>query len=547
MNRDRITSFSKAPTVSIERSRQPLKKRVWTTFNQGEIVPIWQYVDVLPGDTFNLSYSMVVRQTTALKPTMDDAFIDLFIFAIPWRILWENFKQAMGENKNGAWTQTTEYLVPMFTTPAGGMAKGTIAEKIGVRINTPNITFSQMPVRAYIMTYNEWFRPQALIAPLTEYTDDTDRTADNNVSELGGPLLKAARYADYFSTCNPEPQKGAPVSLPIGTTAPVLVAPEHTYNNIGTGNILSFTAPSSSTPRVIGINNGTQGTSGQNLRVYGGPAVSSDVGGAWPDNLYTDLSQAVAATINAQRDAFAYQRILEKDARGGTRYREIVKQHFSVTSPDSRQQVPEYLHGKHIPLNLTQVAQTSQGTSASPQANLAAFGQTAGAHKGFTKSFTEHTVLLMLGVVRVKHSYSQGLERGLSRRRRLDFYWPSLAFLGEQAVLNKEIFCSGNATTDNEVFGYQERWAEYRYLNDTVTGAFRPDYAQSLDVWLYTDDYSNTPVLSQEWIEETPELIDRTIAVSSSVEDQFIANFQISIDASRPLPLYSIPGLIDHY
>ena len=210
-------------------------------------------------------------------------------------------------------------------------------------------------------------------------------------------------------------------------------------------------------------------------------------------------------------------------------------------------QVPEYLHGKHIPLNLVQTAQTSETTENSPQANLAAYGHTSGAFKGFTKSFTEDCILLVLGAVRTLHSYSQGLPRSLSRRRKYDKYWPSLAFLGEQAVLNKEIFVSGNPEKDNEVFGYQERWAEYRYLTDAVTGAFRPDYDQSLDFWIYTDDFDNTPVLSQEFIEETTENVDRTLAVQSSLEDQYIANFQFVVDATRPLPVHSIPGLVDHF
>lgn len=543
---NQISSFSKAPTVNIPRSRFPMKQRVWGTFNTGELVPLFTYLDGLAGDTFNLSLSMVVRQSTSLKPTMDDAWLDVFGFGIPWRILWKHMKEFYGENKQGAWTQTVEYLIPKFTTPTGGIAKGTIAEKMGVPINKAGVEFSALGVRAYIMTYNEHFRDQNLIAPLTEYDDDTDRIASNETPELGGKLCKVAKYHDYFTSCLPQPQKGEPITLPIGQTAPigfnVPEASEITPENATvTYRHLNYTNP----PVEFTVSNtGTEANKGY-LQTTDGPVDPIVI-----DNhkyLYADLSNAVAATINAQRQSYAIQRILEKDARGGSRMREQIKQHFGVTSPDARQQIPEYLFGLHIPLNIIQVPQTSAGTEQSPQANLAAYGHTSGAFKGFTKSFTEPTVILVLGAVRTAHSYSQGINRMWSRRRRFDMYWPSLAFLGEQAVLNKEIFCSGDATKDNETFGFQERWAEYRYLPDLVTGAFRPDYAQSLDNWLYTDDYETCPVLSKEWIEEPTEFMDRTLAVKSTVEDQFIANFLFKIDAVRPLPLYSVPGLVDHY
>lgn len=548
-NRDEITSFNKAPTVNISRSRFPMKQRIWTTFNTGDLVPIFTYLDVLPGDTFNLSYSMVVRQSTSLKPTMDDAFIDIFCFDIPWRLLWEHTKEFFGENTQGAWTQTTEYLIPKLTTPEGGMAKGTVAEKMGIPINRANIDFSALGVRAYCLTYSEWFRDQNLIAPPTLYKDDTDRIANNEVTELGGKMFKVAKYHDYFTSSLPEPQKSpmGAVTLPLGTTAPVITA--QNINDTFSGESLQWANKDGSVfagdagfafPLAVGVP-----SAGQTITENGVSGITAG-GDIVPANLITDLSQALAATINSQRYAFALQKAYEKDARGGTRYREIIKNHFLVTSPDARQQVPEYLGGTHIPLQLVQTAQTSESTETSPQANLAAYGHTSGAFKGFSKSFTEHSVLLILACVRTKHSYSQGLNRMWSRRRRFDLYWPVFMNLGEQAVLNKEIFAQGT-DVDNEVFGYQERWAEYRYLPDLVCGAFRPDYEQSLDFWLYTDDYETLPVLSQEWIEEPVGNMDRTLAVESDLEDQFIANFQFVIDSSRPMEKYSIPGLVDHH
>lgn len=554
MNDNKITSFSKAPTVKAPRSRFPMKQRIWQTFNTGDLVPIMVYPDILPGDSFNLSYSMVVRQSTSLKPTMDDAFFDIFGLAVPWRLVWEHTKEFFGENTEGPWAQQTEYLIPQLTTPEGGMAKGTIAEKMGVPIKVANLSFSALPIRAYCLAYSEWFRDQNLIAPPTLYKDDTDRTANNEVTELGGKPFKVAKYHDYFTSCLPAPQKGEPVTLPIGSTAPVLgtgetfglmykktdgtFADTALYINSSDNNIDTFHQEG------IGGDIGTIGTTLPTSYVNKGSlGVSTD---PEKSGLYADLSSAIAATINAQRYAFAIQKILEADARGGTRYREVIKQHFQVDSLDARMQVPEYLFGKHIPLQLIQTAQTSESTETSPQSNLTAYGHTSGAFHGFTKSFTEHTILLILGCVRTKHSYAQGLNKSWSRRRRYDLYWPKLMNLGEFGVLNKEIFATGGET-DEQVFGFQERWADYRYLPDLVTGAFRPDYDQSLDFWLFVDDYDSLPVLSQEWIEEPVGNMDRTLAVQSQLEDQFIANFLISIDAVRPMLPYSIPGLVDHF
>lgn len=531
MSRNEELHFMKAPQVGIERSTFKMCQNIRTTFNMGDLIPFYVDLDVMPGDTFKFDMSVVIRQSTPIYPTMDNSFLDTYFFAIPWRLVFNKTKEFFGENKSGAWTQTTEYLIPQLTTPTGGAAKGTIMDYMGIPLNVAGIPFSALGVRAYVLTYNEWFRDQNLIAPATEYADEVDRTASNTNTTLGGKPFKAAKFHDYFTSCLPDAQKGNAVTLPIGTTAPVSGVPQITIQS--TGN---------SSPMAAGALN-----AGSNPVLY----MDGQTGAAYTKvtnffGLTADLSQAVAATINAQRMAFATQRILEKDARGGTRYTEVIKNHFHVNSPDARQQRPEYLGGKRIPITMNQVPQTSSTDNTSPQGNLAAYSHTVDSDRMFTKSFTEHTIILGLCVARQNHSYDQGLNRMWSRRRRLDIYWPSLAHLGEQAVLNKEIFAQGN-TTDNETFGFQERWAEYKYKPNLNTGAFRTTYAQSLDSWHYGDSYATLPGLNQAWIEETKDYLDRTLAVTSSVEDQYLADILVDIQATRPMPLYSIPGLVDHY
>ena len=549
MNRNSENHFANVPKVKMERSTFTMNQGIRTTFNMGDLIPFYVDLDILPGDTMQYDFTAVIRQSTPIYPTMDNSYLDVYFFAVPWRLVWQRTKEFFGENKNGPWAQTTEYLIPQLTTPEGGALKGTVMDYMGIPINKAGIKFSALPVRAYTLCYNEHFRDQNLIAPITEYDDDTDRTADNILGELGGKPFKAAKFHDYFTSCLPNAQKGPAVTTPIGTSAPVIGNGKNIGLTDGT-NTGSIVQGSESGSYILGRQNyygGNVGETGTGSTASFSPSVGIGLTSDGENSgLIADLSNAVAATINAQRLAFATQRILEKDARGGTRYNELILNHFGVTSPDARQQRPEYLGGKRIPITMNQVAQTSSTDSTSPQGNVSAFSLTSDHDRMFTKSFTEHTIILGLCVARQNHSYNQGLARMWSKRRRLDIYWPSLAHLGEQAVLNQEIFAQGT-DTDFQTFGFQERWAEYRTKMNLNTGAFRTTYAQSLDTWHYGDHYNNLPGLNENWINETEKYLDRTLAVTSSLEDQYLMDSIVHIKATRPMPMYSVPGLIDHF
>lgn len=529
----------------MERSKFTIEHTHKTTFNAAKLIPFYVDADILPGDTFSITMSSIVRMTTPLKPVMDNCYMDTYFFFIPNRLVWEHWKEFNGENKNGAWTQETEYQVPMFTTPTGGAETGTIMDYMGIPIGVPNLQFSKLPIRAYILTWNEWFRDQNVTAPLTDEIDDTDSEADNTLSIHGGVPLNVYKYHDYFTSALPQPQKGAPVTMPLGTTAPVKFADN--YDNPGS-NVPTRWASVQGSVLNAGAYNLTNNTTAGNTAgdTHQGQGVTSISGQLFISNAYTDLTQATAATINALRLSFATQRILEKDARGGTRYTEVIRQHFGVISPDARQQRPEYLGGKRVPINIQQVIQNSSTDATSPLGFTGAMSITGDTEKVVSKSFTEHGIILGLLAVRQDHTYQQGLDRQWSRRRRLDYYWPSMAHLGEQPIYLKELYAQGT-DADETVFGYQERWAEYRYKPNRISGELRSTYSKPLDSWHYGDMYEDAPILSTEFLQETDEYINRTIAVNSSLQNQFIADIYMQITAVRPMPMYSIPGLIDHF
>lgn len=551
MNRNSENHFATNPTnIDIQRSKfhRPFGHK--TTMNTGDLVPI--FVDeVLPGDTFSIRQSSVIRMMTPIYPVMDNAFCDFYYFFVPNRLLWDHWKEFNGENSTTHWEQPTEYEIPTIKAPTGGWKKDTIADYMGIPTLVENIEVNALPFRAYALIYNEWFRDQNLQDPCMVNTDDTNQNGSNDdnyitAAQLGGMPCKAAKPHDYFTSALPEPQKGPEVMIPIGNTAPIQTAEDHLLS--GANN-----------PMLFKYSDGTTiGTGWQAVALaVGGSKSNSQLGAGegggdinisktiYPTNLYTDLSQATGATINQLRQAFAIQRLYERDARGGSRYREVIRAHFGVTSPDARMQIPEYLGGCQVPIQMDQVLQTSATDATSPQGNTAAFSCTNDVHDMFTKSFTEHGYIIGLAVIRTMHTYQQGIERMWSRRKRFDFYWPALANIGEQAILNKEIYAQGTKE-DDEAFGYQEAWAEYRYKPSRVSGAMRSNYAQSLDVWHYADEYSELPTLSNEWIQETRANVNRTIAVQDELEDQFLADFYISMETTRPMPVYSVPGLLDH-
>lgn len=558
MSRNQQSRFALNPTnLDMSRSKFPRHSSVKFSFNVGDVIPF--YVDeVLPGDTFNVKTSKVVRMQSLLTPIMDNIYLDYYFFFVPNRIVWDHWRELNGENRESAWAQTTEYEVPQVTAPAGGWNVGTIADYMGIPTGVANISVNAMPFRAYAMICDEWFRDENLVDPLYISKGDAvtpgvnTRTNPGDYAAGGQPFI-AAKFHDYFTSALPAPQKGPDVG--IGLTG--------SFNVVGNGNPIRFAALTSDDSGIsvgsVGTaanfsnrrSSGAQNTLGIGFEVENGegtlgfPTAAQFTGDVLPF-MEVNLGDVNAVTINALRMAFQMQKLYEKDARGGTRYIEILKAHFGVTSPDSRLQRPEYLGGSRVPININQVVQTSETGAGTPQGNTAAYSVTTDSHKDFTKSFVEHGFVIGVCVARYTHSYQQGIERFWSRKSRFDYYWPVFANIGEQVILNKEIYAQGNAT-DDEVFGYQEAWADYRYKPSRVAGEMRSAAAQSLDAWHLADDYTALPSLSAGWIQENKTTVDRVLAVSEQNANQLFCDIYIENYTTRPMPVYSIPGLVDHH
>lgn len=563
MNRNVESHFALNPTrMDMPRSTFDRSSSVKTSFNIGEVVPF--YIDeVLPGDTFKIQTSKVVRMQTLLTPMMDNVYLDTYFFFVPNRLTWTHWKQFNGENTESAWIPATEYEVPQLTSPDDtGFDVGTIADYFGIPTGVPNLSVSALPFRAYALIMNEWFRDQNLQDPLLIPLDDATVEGVNtdtfvtDVAKGGKPFI-AAKYHDYFTSALPSPQKGPDVTIPVATGGdmPVYAGAQHDVSLFSDKDMqpLSMFFKASTNGSFANPTSGYHVTSAQNPAVeqgnianYGGTAYSG-IGFA-PANLWAVGSgEAVGATINQLRLAFQIQKLYERDARGGTRYIEILKSHFGVTSPDARLQRPEYLGGNRVPINVNQIVQQSAtGTGDTPQGTVVGMSLTTDTNHDFVKSFTEHGFVIGLCVARYDHTYQQGIERFWSRKDRFDYYWPVFANIGEQAIKNKEIYAQGT-TEDDEVFGYQEAWADYRYKPNRVSGEMRSTYAQSLDVWHLGDDYSQLPALSDSWIREDKTNVDRVLAVTSENSNQLFMDCYVKNITTRPMPMYSIPGLIDHY
>lgn len=571
MRRNNEAHFNQVPNLEITRSRFKRDQDIKLTFDAGQLIPF--YIDeVLPGDTFSIDNVGLVRMSTPIFPVMDNCYLDYYYFFVPDRIVWEHWKEFMGEITDEPWVQTTEYTVPQLKIKGGTdenkfPLENSILDYMGIPTKvigtTGELSINALPIRAYVKIWNEWFRDQNVDNPAINSNKDADvkykdsgkdATIETILQEAytGGRPLPVNRFHDYFSSTLPSPQRSAEsVTIPMLGNAPI-----YGYTNselkekwkVQTIPGISITA----NYRTLGnaVNGESTIVSTESAENNSSPQMRMQFDGGTNKGIAymgADLSGVTGATINQLRQAFQVQKYFEELARGGSRYREQIYSLFRTRISDKTVQIPEYLGGDRIMINMSQVVQTSETTETSPQGNVSAMSVTGFGKSAFTKSFEEHGFIIGVCCVRHDHTYQQGIERMFSRKNKLDYYFPVFANLGEQAVLKKELYAQGTEE-DEKAFGYQECWADYRMKPNRICGAFRSNATGTLDSWHYGDNYTSTPALSQEWMKEGSAEIARTLAVENKVnEPQFIADFLVKNTTTRPMPMYSVPGLIDHH
>ena len=543
MNRENEVYFSELPVTEAKRSSFLQEHSHKTTFSTGQIIPIYVDGDTLPGDTVEMDVAEVVRGATPIFPVMDNAYLDIMFFFVPHRLVWDHWTAFWGENNVTYWEQPTEYEIPQVEAPSGGWTEGTLADYMGIPTKVGNISVSALQGRAYCKIFNDLFRDENLMQPTMINTDETTLTGVNtgdpitDAQKLGLPLM-ACKAHDLFTASLPEPQKGPAVQIPLGSSAPLVgIEPDNiltgdTSWSAAVGKELNYHRPELNAGYTVLVTDETT------------PVVQpteTSIG------LAVDLANATSATINALRTAWAIQEFYERQASGGSRYIEFLSNIFAVKSSDARLQRAEYVGGTRIPINIDQVLQTSSTDQVSPQGNTGAFSATMGSDSLFTKSFEEHGTLMGLAIVRTEHTYQQGIPKQFLRKKWHDFYVPQFAELGELPITNNELYAQGSTAVnpntgkayDEEVFGYQEAWADYRYKLNRVSGLMRSNATGTLDAWHYADDYNALPKLGSTWIRETDQNVARTMAVQN--EPQWIADFFFKAKYVRPMPIYSRP------